>query len=89
MWLDQFVADERAQAVVGERMGGTESLHVVDVAFGLALVAYSEELIFRRCSRHLFKMYLNDGRALVVVTSLLFGAYHRWTALGISSKLYW
>jgi hypothetical protein len=40
MWLDQFVADERAQAVVGERMGGTESLHVVDVAFGLALVAY-------------------------------------------------
>jgi membrane protease YdiL (CAAX protease family) len=58
-------------------------LHVVDVIFGLALVAYSEELVFRRCARHLFKMYLNDdGRALVVITSLLFGAYHWWTGIG-------
>jgi membrane protease YdiL (CAAX protease family) len=57
-------------------------LHVVDVVFGLALVAYSEEIVFRRCARHAFKSYLSDGRTLVVITSLLFGAYHWWTGIG-------
>ena len=57
-------------------------LHIVDAVFGLALVAYSEEIVFRRCARHLFQIYLNDGYALVVVTSILFGAYHWWTGIG-------
>src|SRR5262249_14855331 len=56
-------------------------LHIVDAVFGLALVAYSEEVVFRRCARHLFQFYLNDGYALIVVTSLLFGAYHWWTGV--------
>jgi|SRR5271166_5111408 len=54
----------------------------VDVIFGLALVAYSEEIVFRRCARHLFQAYLGDGYALVAVTSLLFGAYHWWAGVG-------
>jgi hypothetical protein len=57
-------------------------LHIVDAVFGLALVAYSEEIVFRRCARHLFQIYLNDGCALVFVTSILFGAYHWWTGIG-------
>jgi membrane protease YdiL (CAAX protease family) len=57
-------------------------LQIFDDVFGLALVAYSEEMVFRRCARHLFKMYLGDGYALVAVTSLLFGAYHWWTGIG-------
>jgi uncharacterized protein len=57
-------------------------LHIVDAVFGLALVAYSEEIVFRRCARHVFQIYLNDGYALVVVTSILFGAYHWWTGIG-------
>ena len=57
-------------------------LHTVDVVFGLALVAYSEEIVFRRCARQVFQIYLNDGYALVVVTSILFGAYHWWTGIG-------
>ena len=39
-------------------------------------------VVFRRCARHLFQIYLNDGYALVVVTSMLFGAYHWWTGIG-------
>jgi hypothetical protein len=31
-------------------------LHVVDVVFGLALVAYSEEIVFRRCARYVFQI---------------------------------
>ena len=57
-------------------------LHIVDATFGLALVAFSEEIAFRRCARHLFRLYLNDGLAVVVVTSILFGAYHWWTGIG-------
>jgi uncharacterized protein len=57
-------------------------LHIFDAVFGLALVAYSEEIVFRRCARHVFQMYLNYSFALVVVTSILFGAYHWWTGIG-------
>ena len=57
-------------------------LHVFDAIFGLALVAYSEEIVFRRCARHVFHHYLNDGYALALVTAILFGAYHWWTGIG-------
>ncbi len=57
-------------------------LHVVDILFGLGLVALSEEIVFRRCARHLLQSYLDDGYALVLATSFLFGAYHWWTGFG-------
>jgi membrane protease YdiL (CAAX protease family) len=57
-------------------------LYWIDTVFGLALVAYSEEVLFRRCARHVFKTYLGDGYVLVVVTSVLFGAYHWWSGAG-------
>ena len=57
-------------------------LHIFDAIFGLALVAYSEEIVFRRCARQVFLPYLSDGYALVLVTSILFGAYHWWTGIG-------
>ena len=57
-------------------------LRPVDPTFGLALVAFSEEIIFRRCARHMLQPHLGDGRLLVLATSLLFGAYHWWTGLG-------
>jgi hypothetical protein len=44
-------------------------------------------VVFRRCARHLFQIYLNDGYALVVVTSMLFGAYHGGRASEILSRL--
>jgi membrane protease YdiL (CAAX protease family) len=57
-------------------------LYAVDVFFGLALVALSEEIIFRRCARHVFQSQLGDGWLLVLATSLLFGGYHWWGGLG-------
>jgi uncharacterized protein len=57
-------------------------LYFVDLVFGLALVAYSEEILFRRCARHVFQLYLDDSRVMVFATSLLFGAYHWWTGVG-------
>jgi len=56
-------------------------LYAVDIAFGLALVAFSEEMLFRRCAHYAFQNYAS-GRRLVVATSLLFGAYHWWAGVG-------
>ena len=53
-----------------------------DTVFGIGLVAFSEEVVFRRCARYVFKPYLGDGSLLVLATSLLFGAYHWWTGVG-------
>lgn len=55
---------------------------VVDVTFGLALVAYREGLIFRRCGRQVFAAAFGDGWAMIGLTAVLFAAYHWWTGAG-------
>ena len=57
-------------------------LHIVDIVFGLLLVAASEELLFRRCARHVLQPRFGDGVAMIVASALLFGAYHWWTGIG-------
>src|SRR5260370_12683490 len=57
-------------------------LYFVDVVFGIALVAYSEEIVFRRCARHIFKIYFGDGYGLGIITSLMVVAYHWLTGVG-------
>lgn len=57
-------------------------LHVFDVIAGLALVAYHEEIVFRRVARQAFQPWLGDGAAMVVTTSAIFATYHWWSALG-------
>ena len=53
-------------------------LRLVDMTLGLALVAFSEELMFRRCARYVLRAKLGDGTPMVIATSLLFASYH-WT----------
>ena len=81
-WIRRTINAALPATVLGTypRLNGW--LYFVDVVFGIALVAYSEETVFRRCARHIFKPYFGDGFGLVIVTSLLFGAYHWWTGVG-------
>ena len=81
-WIRRTINTALPATVLGVYPKSHGWLHIVDIVFGLALVAYSEEIVFRRCARYLFQIYLNDGYALVVVTSILFGAYHWWTGIG-------
>jgi uncharacterized protein len=73
-------------ALPGTRIGSYPAasgwLHVADVTFGLALVAYQEEIYFRRCSRAVFRAWLGDGWGMIIATSLLFAGYHWWTGVG-------
>jgi uncharacterized protein len=57
-------------------------LHWLDTLFGIGLDTYTEEVFFRRCARNVFKPYVGDGMPMVLVTSLLFGAYHWWSGVG-------
>ena len=81
-WIRRTINTALPATVLGHYPELQGWLHIIDAVFGLALVAYSEEIVFRRCARHLLQIYLNDGYALVVVTSILFGAYHWWTGIG-------
>jgi len=57
-------------------------LYAFDLIVGLVLVAYHEEIVFRRVARHVFQKWLGDGYAMIVATSLLFAAYHWWSGIG-------
>jgi CAAX protease family protein len=81
-WVRRTINTALPATVLGAYPKPSGWLYLVDVVFGIALVAYSEEIVFRRCARHLFQIYLGDGYALVIITSLLFGAYHWWTGIG-------
>jgi membrane protease YdiL (CAAX protease family) len=48
----------------------------------LALVAFSEEIMFRRLAREMLCPWLGDHALMVLATSLMFGAYHWWAGLG-------
>jgi membrane protease YdiL (CAAX protease family) len=81
-WIQRTVDAALPAMVLGTYPKTTGFLHGLDIVFGLALVAFSEEIIFRRCARDLCVRWLGDGVWMVVVTSLVFGAYHWWTGIG-------
>ena len=68
--------------VLGAYPHSTGWLKSFDRSFGLALVAASEEIIFRQYIRQAFRPYLGDGIFAILATSVLFGAYHWWAGLG-------
>jgi membrane protease YdiL (CAAX protease family) len=81
-WLRRTINAALPATVLGAYPEPSGWLYALDVTFGIALVACCEEIVFRRCARHVFQTYLGDGTASVAVTSLLFGAYHWWTGVG-------
>ena len=81
-WARRTINTALPATVLGVYPQPSGWLYFVDVVFGIALVSYSEEIVFRRCARHLFQIYLGDGYVSVFVGSLLFGAYHWWTGVG-------
>jgi uncharacterized protein len=81
-WIRRTINAALPATILGTYPRLNGGLYFVDVLFGVALVACSEEIVFRRCARHIFNPYFGDGFGLVIVTSLLFGAYHWWTGVG-------
>jgi membrane protease YdiL (CAAX protease family) len=87
-FIINHLAGPIASALPSLRLGSYPQLHGwlygLDLTFGLALVAFQEEIVFRRCARHLFRSLgdrWGDGWGMILATSLMFGAYHWWTGI--------
>jgi hypothetical protein len=64
-------------------------LLVLDASAGLLLVAYEEEIYFRRCAQAVFGSCWGNGIVTISMTSLFFAAYHWTTGLGnITANLF-
>jgi uncharacterized protein len=68
--------------VLGVYPQPTGWLYWIDLVVGLALVAASEEIMFRQCLSHALQPFLGSGTAAILATSLVFGFYHWWAGLG-------
>ncbi|MHC2255800.1 membrane protease YdiL (CAAX protease family) [Bradyrhizobium embrapense] len=81
-WPRRFINAAFPATVLGQYPHPTGWLNVFDLVFGLALVAASEEIIFRRYLRNVLHPHLGSGALAVLITSILFGAFHWWAGLG-------
>jgi membrane protease YdiL (CAAX protease family) len=78
----RFVTLAFPATLLGHYPQVTGWLKPFDLVVGLALVAFSEEIIFRRYLRAALQPYLGDGVLAIIAAAVLFGAYHWWTGLG-------
>src|SRR5947209_20434131 len=53
-WIRRSLNTALPATVVGGYPESHGWLHIVDVVFGLALVAFRQESVLRRCARHVF-----------------------------------
>ena len=81
-WIRQTLTDAVPASVFGSYPETHGVLRAFDMVIGLALVAWHEEIVFRRCARDVFARWLGDGTAMIVATSVLFGLYHWWGGAG-------
>jgi len=81
LWVTEGLWPALGALIAIPSLGGYPELHDVtrlfDLTFGLALVAVEEELLWRRAMR-IALVKLGDGSRVVLVSALLFGAYHWW-----------
>jgi membrane protease YdiL (CAAX protease family) len=81
-WPQRLINATFPATIIGKYPQPTGWLNTFDLVFGLALVAASEEIIFRRLLRNASQSYLGDGAFAVLVTALVFGAFHWWSGIG-------
>ncbi len=81
-WLVPLVNSWISHTRIGHYVAPSGWLNLLDLSFGLALVAVHEEIVFRRCARAVLSLWWGDGAVMVMVSSLLFAAYHWTTGLG-------
>jgi membrane protease YdiL (CAAX protease family) len=80
--IDDYVRATFPDVALGSYPVAQGWLRAFDLAVGLPLVAWVEEVLFRRCARAALAPWLGDGLVMVLATALLFAAYHWWSGLG-------
>jgi len=81
-WASRIIRNAFPGTALGVYPRPSGWLYLLDLLLGLALVAYSEEVVFRRCASNVFQPYLGNDCTAVFATAVLFGCYHWWAGLG-------
>jgi hypothetical protein len=53
-----------------------------DLTFGIALVALTEEVVFRRCLGQLLHTAVRNARVVIPFSAIIFAGYHWWSGIG-------
>ena len=81
LWVTWHIWPALGRLIPVPRFGDYPEIHgwlrLLDLTFGLALVAVEEELLWRRAMR-IALIRLGDGGLMVALSAVLFGAYHWW-----------
>jgi len=82
----QWITHAVNEAIPHTKLGGYPILsgwfYLFDLTFGLLLVALQEEIVFRRCAFAVFGARWGQGPITIILSTLLFTAYHWTTGLG-------
>jgi membrane protease YdiL (CAAX protease family) len=81
-WLQRIDNAAFPMTVIGSYPRPTGWLYLIDITVGMVLVAFSEEIVFRRCARNFLQPYFGDCYGMVLASSLIFGCYHWWAGIG-------
>jgi membrane protease YdiL (CAAX protease family) len=94
MWIVLFVFLFKMtplDRILGSLMPGTAlgiypqpsgGLYLFDLTLGIALVTFQEELVFRKLAYHALRRVTASESAIVLVSSIIFTAFHWWTGIG-------
>lgn len=81
-WIRRVLNAAFPATVLGGYPRPSGWLYFIDIVFGLALVALSEEIFFRRCASEIFRGYFKSNYLLIATISIFFGLYHWWAGIG-------
>jgi membrane protease YdiL (CAAX protease family) len=81
-WIRRILNAVFPATVLGSYPQPSGWLYFIDIVFGLALVAISEEIIFRRCASEVFRSCFKSDYLVIAATSIFFGLYHWWHGIG-------
>ena len=87
-WINHVVTLWIPNTRLGRYIAPAGWLSILDLTAGMALTAYHEEIVFRRCARAVFNPRWGDGVAMIVITSVLFAAFHWTTGIGNISAVF-
>jgi membrane protease YdiL (CAAX protease family) len=80
--VNRFLGHLLPDIRLGQYPAPQGSLYLFDLTFGLALVAFHEEVVFRKLASQFLSRCLRSDLAVVLASALLFAAYHWWTGIG-------
>lgn len=80
--LDRALGSFLPETALGTYPQPSGALYLFDLTIGIALVAFHEELVFRKLAYHALRRVTANETAIIFASAVAFTAYHWWTGIG-------